>query len=181
MTKDKYEDKASKEHKNVTSYLKKMRRYQHRIGETNEAMGELSQQLTILRDEYTKKEISPEDFIKELRPYRKQLKNLEKSAKAEKKTVEKERQTIDELLEKIAAVVLLSIATFSLITSIVDNPSITGYSVLGISSATNTTFILNVIAFIFVVLLVYPSGEIIEQFKPLRTKSRTKTRRKRRK
>ena len=101
-----------------------------------------------------------------------------------KKNFRKKRGKLEEFLEnteKIAAVVLLAIATFSLVISIVDNPSITGYSVLGISQATNTTLILNVFAFIFVLLLVYPSGDILEQFKPVRKKSRTKARRKRRK
>lgn len=94
---------------------------------------------------------------------------------------EKRRKSLEEHAESTLSIILLGLITFSLVASIIDNPSITGYSVLGVSNATNTTLVLNVIAFIFVVLLIYPSGDIIEQFKPLRTKSRTKTRRKRRK
>ena len=70
-----------------------------------------------------------------------------------------------EVLGRTIGVVLLAIATFSLVNSIVDNPSITGYSVLGISQATNPILILNLLAFVFVLVLIYPNGNMMQPTK----------------
>ena len=160
-----YKQEALKKVHGINAYLRNMRRYQHGITKAHEAMGDLSQELSSLLKLYSERKIDDKEFVKEVKPYEKQLKGLEKAAKREETTAKKERQTIDLLLEKIAAVVLLAIATFSLVNSIVDNPSITGYSVLGISQATNPILILNLLAFVFVLVLIYPNGNMMQPTK----------------
>ncbi|MBI2667804.1 hypothetical protein HYX17_03475 [Candidatus Woesearchaeota archaeon] len=97
------------------------------------------------------------------------------------KGAKRKAKELSDIIEEVAAVILLAIATFSLVNSIVDNPSVTGYSILGISQATTSTLILNLLAFIFVLLLVYPSGDIMFPLKAAEVKNSRKTIRKKRK
>ena len=100
--------------------------------------------------------------------------------KVEKGAKKKAKELID-IIQETVAVILLAISTFSLVTSILDNPSITSYAVLGISQATNITLILNILAFIFILLLVYPSGDIIFPVKTTELRKSRKSIRKKRK
>tara|TARA_Y100000310_G_scaffold276684_1_gene294036 strand:- start:74 stop:928 length:855 start_codon:yes stop_codon:yes gene_type:complete len=80
------------------------------------------------------------------------------------------------VVETILAIILLVGVTFSLVISVVDNPTITGAAVFGITQGGSTTLILNLLAFIIVVLLIYPSSQVFKT--KTKKKSRSRKRRK---
>ena len=101
------------------------------------------------------------------------LKKLKKTSKKAIKKESEEHDSLEALVKKFAAVVLLTIATFSLVMSVVDNPTITGAAVFGITQGGSTTLILNLLAFVIVILLIYPSSQIMA---PRKTKKKSRSR-----
>ena len=160
-----HKDNAGMLEREVTSYLSRMQRYAIDAQKLNVTLKSTYEQLSTILDSYHKGKLSGGEFIEMVMPYRKELKGMKRTRKDEKRLSE-ERKTLDIImreLEKLAAVILLAVITFSLFSSIFHNPSITGFAVLGTfqSNSTILPIVLNLIAFIAILLLVYPKKRAV--------------------
>lgn len=147
------------------AYSTALRKSTDRLYNVSEKLAEtityLNQAVAKYRDTH-----NAEEFLEEIKDYKKRLSKREKELMKRghpskpKKEFFSEVKSLDEVLRKLeqaAAVILLSLAIMSVLDSLFNKSSVTGYIVLSEGLKISNLFILNFAAFLIIAVVLLPS------------------------
>lgn len=163
---DKKESEANKYVRLSRAYSTALRRSADRLQGVNtklyETINYLNQAVAKYRDTNDAK-----GFLEEIEGYKTRLSKMKKELMKKKghpskpkKEFFSEVKSLDEVLEKLeraAAVILLSLAIMSVLDSLFNKSSVTGYIVLSEGLKISNLFILNFAAFLIIAVVLLPS------------------------